>query len=49
MEVTINGRRVTAGEGEFVHMSPNMPHGARYIGEDVVVDVFTPIGADWED
>ena len=40
---------VTVREGEFVHMSPNVPHGARSIGEAVVLGVFTPIGADWKD
>jgi quercetin dioxygenase-like cupin family protein len=47
--LTINGDRVTVREGEFVHMSPNVPHGARSIGEAIVLDVFTPIGADWKD
>jgi quercetin dioxygenase-like cupin family protein len=49
MEVTINGDRVTVREGEFGHMSPNVPHGARSIGEAVVLGVFTPIRADWKD
>jgi len=49
MEVTINGDRVTVREGEFVHMSPNVPHGVRSIGEAVVLGVFTPIRADWKD
>jgi hypothetical protein len=40
---------VTVREGEFVHMSPNVPHGARSIGEAVVLGVFTPIRADWKD
>jgi len=40
---------VTVREGEFVHVSPNVPHGARSIGEDVVLGVFTPIRADWKD
>ena len=47
--LTINGDRVTMREGEFVHMSPNVPHGARSTGGAVVLDVFTPIGADWKD
>jgi quercetin dioxygenase-like cupin family protein len=47
--VTINGDRVTVREGEFVHMSPNVPHGARSIGETVVLNVFTPIRADRKD
>jgi hypothetical protein len=29
-------------------MSPNVPHGARSIGEAVVLGVFTPI-RDWKD
>jgi quercetin dioxygenase-like cupin family protein len=49
MEVMINGDRVTVRRGEFVHMSPNVPDGARSIGEAVVLDVFTPIGAGWKD
>jgi len=40
---------VTVREGEFVHVSPNVPHGARSIGEDAVLGVFTPIRADWKD
>ena len=49
MEVTISGDRVTVREGEFVHMSPNVPRGARSIGEAVVLGVFTPIRAHWKD
>ena len=49
MQFTINGDPVTVREGEFVHMSPNAPHGARFIGEAVVLDVFTPIRANWKD
>jgi len=40
---------VTVREGEFVHISPNVPHGARSIGEAIVPDVFTPIRANWKD
>ena len=49
MQFTINGDPVTVREGEFVHMSPNAPHGARFIGEAVVLDVFTPIRANGKD
>jgi hypothetical protein len=30
-------------------MSQNVSHGARSIGEAVVLGVFTPIRADWKD
>jgi quercetin dioxygenase-like cupin family protein len=45
----ISGDPVKVREGEIVDMSLNLPHGARSIGEAVVLSVFTPIRADWKD
>jgi quercetin dioxygenase-like cupin family protein len=48
LEFTIAGEKTIVNTGEVVHILPNIPHGARSIGEAVVLDFFTPIRADWE-
>lgn len=48
MEFTIAGEKVIVNTGEAVHIPSNVPHGARSIGEAVVMDTFAPIRADWE-
>ena len=47
MEFTIAGEKVIVNTGEVVHLPPNIPHGARSIGEAAVLDIFAPIRADW--
>lgn len=48
MEFTVAGEKIIVNEGEVIHLLPNIPHGARSIGEAVVLDVFAPIRADWD-
>ncbi|GAB4460445.1 MAG: cupin domain-containing protein [Armatimonadaceae bacterium] len=48
MEFLVGGKPVTVQEGEILHLPAHVPHGARSIGEAVVLDMFAPPRADWQ-
>jgi len=47
MEFTIEGEPLVVQAGEMVHLPSNILHGAKAVTEAVVLDVFSPIRADW--
>ncbi len=44
LEFTVNGGAASVGPGQFLRLGPDVPHGARVVGEDTVVSLnfFSP-------
>jgi quercetin dioxygenase-like cupin family protein len=48
MEFLVEGTPVIVGAGEIIHLESNELHGAKALEASVIVDVFAPIRADWQ-
>jgi unsaturated pyranuronate lyase len=43
----IDGQELIAGAGESIPLAANVPHAVEALEDSVVLDVFSPVRADW--